>query len=366
MKVIISNNSIVPYRTHFFNIFFNKYKKELDESMVLYLTENESIRDWKNDTKTNFKYKVLPRIYQRRDRKTTTADKIINYGFLKYLKNADIFYSLGYSYPTYLIMAFFCKMKGIKTACFCETNITDKSRYWFISKVKYILLNSLYDQFFVPGVNAKKYLLDLGISTCKIATIGNSAPFSFENSQMKMTDIQEKKYDFNLLYVGRLSEEKNIINALKNLEYVDPIINITIVGSGPLVGEINKLVSLSKHNYIIKNNIEREQLPFIYKQNDILLLPSLSEPWGLVVNEAISCGLGLLLSDRVGCAPDLVDGNGYIYDVHDNVDFINKFNLLYNDKEAYKKASLLLQEKISSDVNSTLLYNALRKLYETY
>lgn len=365
MKVVISNNSIVPYRTHFLNVFFNKYKKELDDSLVLYLTENESIRDWKDETKTNFNYEVLPKFHQKRDVRTTTSDRIINYGFLKYLKNSDVFYSMGYSYPTYLIMAFFCKFKKIKTACFCETNITDKSRNWLKSKIKYILLNSLYDQFFVPGINAKKYLLDLGVSSHKIITIGNSAPFSLDNLEMKLPLPQEKSTEFNLLYVGRLSEEKNISMTLNNLEDVSPIINITIVGSGPLTNEVNKIALISKHNYIIKSDVEREQLPFIYKQNDILLLPSLSEPWGLVVNEAISCGLGLLLSDRVGCAHDLVDGNGYIYRVNDKADFINKFDLLYKEKDIYKQASVLMQDKISADKNATLLYEALRNLYET-
>jgi glycosyltransferase involved in cell wall biosynthesis len=49
---------------------------------------------------------------------------------------------------------------------------------------------------------------------------------------------------------------------------------------------------------------------------DVLVLPSLSEPWGLVVNEAMACGMPVVVSNRCGCAIDLVkDGqNGYVFD----------------------------------------------------
>src|SRR5262249_18458612 len=43
-----------------------------------------------------------------------------------------------------------------------------------------------------------------------------------------------------------------------------------------------------------------------YAAADLLVLPSESESWGLVVNEAFACGLPAIVSDRVGCAPDMI------------------------------------------------------------
>jgi len=61
--------------------------------------------------------------------------------------------------------------------------------------------------------------------------------------------------------------------------------------------------------------VNQEQLPAFYGASDCLVLPSEYEPWGLVVNEAMACGLPIIASDKVGCAADLVRPreNGLIY-----------------------------------------------------
>jgi glycosyltransferase involved in cell wall biosynthesis len=53
--------------------------------------------------------------------------------------------------------------------------------------------------------------------------------------------------------------------------------------------------------------------------SDCFILPSTCEPWGLVVNEAMACGLPVLLSNRCGCGPELVreGGNGFTFDPYD-------------------------------------------------
>jgi glycosyltransferase involved in cell wall biosynthesis len=55
------------------------------------------------------------------------------------------------------------------------------------------------------------------------------------------------------------------------------------------------------------------ELPAYYHAADILVMPSEFEPWGLVVNEAMAAGVLPVVSDRVGCGPDLVQGIGEIY-----------------------------------------------------
>ncbi len=59
---------------------------------------------------------------------------------------------------------------------------------------------------------------------------------------------------------------------------------------------------------------QREDLAGLYALAEALVLPTHSDPWGLVVNEAMACGLPIIVSSVAGCAADLVeDGwNGYV------------------------------------------------------
>ena len=60
-------------------------------------------------------------------------------------------------------------------------------------------------------------------------------------------------------------------------------------------------------------------MPDFYAGLDLYWQPSFSEPWGLVVNEAMASGLPVLVSDRCGCARDLVKtGNGWIHDLSES------------------------------------------------
>jgi glycosyltransferase involved in cell wall biosynthesis len=56
-------------------------------------------------------------------------------------------------------------------------------------------------------------------------------------------------------------------------------------------------------------------MPIVYRLGNVFVLPSISETWGLAVNEAMACGLPVIVSDKVGCSVDLVeqDKNGYIF-----------------------------------------------------
>jgi len=127
----------------------------------------------------------------------------------------------------------------------------------------------------------------------------------------------------NFLSVGRFSEEKNIffmLDVFKKAVGSNQGWGLILVGNGPQKADIE--------SYIQKNNItniflagfkQKEDIPQFFAISDVLVLPSISEPWGLVVNEAMAAGLPVLLSKKCGCYPDIVcDGiNGFSFDPYD-------------------------------------------------
>ena len=63
----------------------------------------------------------------------------------------------------------------------------------------------------------------------------------------------------------------------------------------------------------------QRQLPALFDLADVFVLPSVEEPWGLVVNEAMNAGIAVIVSDEVGCGPDLVEDGvtGFVFPAGD-------------------------------------------------
>jgi glycosyltransferase involved in cell wall biosynthesis len=74
-------------------------------------------------------------------------------------------------------------------------------------------------------------------------------------------------------------------------------------------------------------------MPVVYRLGDIFVLPSaFGESWGLAVNEALACGRPVIVSDRVGCAPDVVDAScGRIFSGNDWNEFGKTVATVFGD-----------------------------------
>jgi len=95
----------------------------------------------------------------------------------------------------------------------------------------------------------------------------------------------------------------------------------------------------------------------IYNQAHILINTSSYETWGLVVNEAMSAGLPCIITNKTGCAPDLIKNgkSGYTYPVG-NLTVLKKYILkIYNNKKLYFRMSSNAKNIIQKyNVNKTV------------
>jgi 1,2-diacylglycerol 3-alpha-glucosyltransferase len=95
--------------------------------------------------------------------------------------------------------------------------------------------------------------------------------------------------------------------------------DLVLLGDGPLRETLNSQLSILNLNEHVHLPGFRpyDELPVYYALANAFVHASTSEQWGLVVNEAIASGLTVLVSNRCGCAPELVQGNGFIFDPTD-------------------------------------------------
>ena len=89
-------------------------------------------------------------------------------------------------------------------------------------------------------------------------------------------------------------------------------------------------------------------MPKIYALADVFVLPSVEETWGLVVNEAMACGLPVIVTERVGSSVDLVrDGeNGYVIPAADPASLASRILGLLTDPPLLERMSSASAERI--------------------
>jgi glycosyltransferase involved in cell wall biosynthesis len=113
------------------------------------------------------------------------------------------------------------------------------------------------------------------------------------------------------VFAGKLEPKKRLMDLLQALEATSRIngnIHLLVVGTGELMDEARKFADSRRLPVTFAGFLNQTEITRAYAAADCLVLPSdYGETWGLVVNEAMACGLPVIVSDRVGCAPDLVE-----------------------------------------------------------
>jgi glycosyltransferase involved in cell wall biosynthesis len=107
------------------------------------------------------------------------------------------------------------------------------------------------------------------------------------------------------LFVGRLMEVKGLDILLEAFRLVDAG-ELWIAGDGPLRETVSKAAADDPRIRVL-GYVDGRALADVYAGCDALVVPSLYEPWGLVVHEALAHGLPVIATDQVGAADDLID-----------------------------------------------------------
>ena len=145
-------------------------------------------------------------------------------------------------------------------------------------------------------------------------------------------NLTKKEYQKRFLFIGRLSKVKNLkalIDIFNKLEEY----TLTIIG----IGEDEKyLKSISNNNIVFLGAIENKDIKTKFKENDIFILPSISETWGLVVEEALYFGVPVIITENCGASELIENGiNGFIFKVNDMKNISDR--ILRIDNKNYKK-----------------------------
>jgi glycosyltransferase involved in cell wall biosynthesis len=162
----------------------------------------------------------------------------------------------------------------------------------------------LADRVVTSGVASTQAALEIGVPPSKILTLFNPVDVAwFADFASKNRATGQVGHHF--LYVGQLIERKNVkalIDAFSKI--CEPNDRLTIVGEGPLAAELKSHTSELGLEGVVEftGNKTQEGVALEYARANTFILPSTNEVWGLVVNEALSCGLHVVVSRAAGVA----------------------------------------------------------------
>jgi len=261
-----------------------------------------------------------------------------NPGILRVLRDGDfdVIVTGGYIHLTMLTALLWARWHRVPYIVLSESNlrkprgVVKKTLKWFLLRP---LLRSASAGLAI-GSYAKAYLNYYGVPEARIFIFPNTPDvdrFSAESARYRKRE-SEVKCELNLsedrliCFVGKFVQLKRVdllLSAFCQLQ-TDPEVRINIglvlVGDGPERKQLEERVREEAiRNVHFLGFQQPRDLPRIYAISDLFVLPSQHETWGVVVNEAMACGLPVVVTERVGAAGDIVrDGeNGYIVPVDD-------------------------------------------------
>ena len=275
----------------------------------------------------------------------------------------DVVFVPGWSMVEALAALLWCAENNVPSVIMSESTQHDFDRQALKELCKRRIVN-LASALFVGGTAHAEYGIALGFPQERISfgyDVVENSDFEFgaTNARNNAAAVRNRLNlpDDYFFAAARLIEKKNhlrLLEAFANfLERAEGNTwGLVIAGPGPMKAELEAKVDHLgiADNVRLLGALKYEEMIECYGLAGALIHPSTTEQWGLVVNEAMAAGLPVLVSERCGCAPDLIlDGrNGFTFDPF-NVDEIADVMMRIADPKCDRIAMGLESTKIIAD-----------------
>ena len=320
VRLVILTEIISPYRIPVFNALAQH--PEIDLHVIFLAETDPSIREWRVYTdEIQFSYEVLPSWRQRLGKHNLLINR--NVGGAITRAGPDVILCGGYNYPASWQALRWAKRNDVPFLLWCESTAGDRRNlYWLVESLKQTFLNDC-TGFVVPGNSALEYVRRMTGSE-HIFVAPNAVDIHLFSTQSATALMKGPRLrgelglpDRFFLYVGRLVRAKGLLDLLEAYASLEPQVRselgLVFAGDGPLRAELESAAqSVFPGCAHFAGFVDRDELASYYSLAECMVLPTHSDTWGMVVNEAMACGLPVICTRIAGCAADLVRSNGLL------------------------------------------------------
>lgn len=221
----------------------------------------------------------------------------------------DAFVVPGWSLRSYWQAVRACRRLGVPVMVRGDSQLASPRRAMLHLAKELIFprVMKLFDGYLYVGERNRRYLEHYGAPADRLFF----SPHCVDNNAFRSaSENATKATGRRVLFAGRLVPYKrplDVVNALARLATDGRSVGLVVAGAGELEGDLRAAALANGVEATFLGFVNQSRLPEVYAAADALVLPSgAEETWGLVVNEAMACGIPAVVSDAVGCGPDLV------------------------------------------------------------
>jgi glycosyltransferase involved in cell wall biosynthesis len=317
-RLVILTEIISPYRIPLFNALAQHPDVDLH---VIFLGETDpNLRQWQvYKDEIRFSFQVLPSWRRRIGR----YNALLNAGITKALGQAapEVILCGGYSYIASWQALLWARRHHLPFLLWSESNLQDSRHSHALTELLKKQFLHRCNGFVVPGRSAWEYIRVHRSTENSIFIAPNAVDNELfarvaENARRNGVALRRELSLPNryFLFAGRLVREKGVFELLRAYASLNQELRrefgLVFVGDGDSRSPLEKEArSISGGMIRFTGFAQREQLGAYYGLADVFVLPTYTDTWGMVVNEAMACGLPVIVSRAAGCAADLLRDN---------------------------------------------------------
>ncbi|HEX3655055.1 MAG TPA: glycosyltransferase family 4 protein [Pirellulales bacterium] len=291
----------------------------------------------------------------------------------------DAVHVSGYAFASHLRLLRALYHRGVPVLFRGDSHLLSPTPVWK-RLAKTMLLRQIFrypSVFLDVGLHNRQYYQRYGVDSSRLFHCPHSIDVERFRASTERFESEARRWrgelgigadDLVVLFVGKFEAKKQPVELMRALaQWPDPALVCVLVGDGELRPQVMELAARYPARFRVISFQNQATMPVVYRLGDLLVLPSIRwETWGLAVNEAFACNRPALVSDQVGCAPELIRPGltGQVFRARDWQDFGDKLRSLTESRDELRARGLAAGE-LAPGFSTAAAAQAVRKAFRS-